>query len=436
MTVLGLLLIVGLFGACAPATLDVDNTWVLLVASTGVSGWGLDNYSIQANVCHAYHTILATGISPEKVILMMPDDLAHDPRNPNPGKIINRPNGTDVYAGVKIDYRGKDVTPTNFLNVLSGNKAAMAGIGTGRVIEGDASTNLFVYLCDHGDYHVIYFNDKNLLASDLHHTIATMHSQKKYNKMVFYLETCLSGSMFDGMYPAEMKVYAMTASKPNEPANMCYCEYIKGACLAGLFSAGWMGLWDDQAKGKRLSFSDSYKYTKKYAQGLQHVSHYGDLELESEDFIPNEIGVTPTPEVSCPIVVPSNLVHLHHLKWKVSHAADEESLKKAQLELDLYMKEEEDIKDLKFKLLELFASESPEIREYQERGVILPSNPQSRVCYEDLVTHFSEHCLHPLRFQGGVTMFANACVMKLDTPKLKREMSAICEQHKAHKVPH
>uniref|UniRef100_A0A0A9XD28 Legumain n=1 Tax=Lygus hesperus TaxID=30085 RepID=A0A0A9XD28_LYGHE len=385
MTVLGLLLIVGLFGACAPATLDVDNTWVLLVASTGVSGWGLDNYSIQANVCHAYHTILATGISPEKVILMMPDDLAHDPRNPNPGKIINRPNGTDVYAGVKIDYRGKDVTPTNFLNVLSGNKAAMAGIGTGRVIEGDASTNLFVYLCDHGDYHVIYFNDKNLLASDLHHTIATMHSQKKYNKMVFYLETCLSGSMFDGMYPAEMKVYAMTASKPHEPASMCYCDLNEGACLAAVFSAGWMGLWDS---------------------------------------------------VSCPVIVPSKLVHLHHLKWKVSHAADEESLKKAQLELDLYMKEEEDIKDLKFKLLELFASESPEIREYQERGVILPSNPQSRVCYEDLVTHFSEHCLHPLRFQGGVTMFANACVMKLDTPKLKREMSAICEQHKAHKVPH
>lgn len=27
-------------------------------------------------------------------------------RNPSPGKIINRPNGTDVYEGVVIDYKG------------------------------------------------------------------------------------------------------------------------------------------------------------------------------------------------------------------------------------------------------------------------------------------------------------------------------------------
>ena len=28
-------------------------------------------------------------------------------RNPTPGIVINHPNGTDVYGGVKIDYRGE-----------------------------------------------------------------------------------------------------------------------------------------------------------------------------------------------------------------------------------------------------------------------------------------------------------------------------------------
>lgn len=34
--------------------------------------------------------------------------IVHDyNRNPTPGEIINRPNGTDVYGGVKIDYKGE-----------------------------------------------------------------------------------------------------------------------------------------------------------------------------------------------------------------------------------------------------------------------------------------------------------------------------------------
>jgi len=34
--------------------------------------------------------------------------------------VFNAPDGEDVYAGVKIDYSGVDVTPTNFLHVIKG----------------------------------------------------------------------------------------------------------------------------------------------------------------------------------------------------------------------------------------------------------------------------------------------------------------------------
>jgi len=40
-----------------------------------------------------------------------------------------------VYEGVRIDYRGADVTAENFLSVLLGDAAAMAGKGTGRVVD-------------------------------------------------------------------------------------------------------------------------------------------------------------------------------------------------------------------------------------------------------------------------------------------------------------
>ena len=75
---------------------------------------------------------------------MQYDDIANNTENPNPGVIINHPNGPNVYEGrllkrsprpsqsilllgVKIDYRQADVTPENFLNILEGKAAAMKG---------------------------------------------------------------------------------------------------------------------------------------------------------------------------------------------------------------------------------------------------------------------------------------------------------------------
>jgi len=34
-----------------------------------------------------------------------------------------------------IDYKGNDVTPSNYLNILLGNAEKMKGIGTGRVLQ-------------------------------------------------------------------------------------------------------------------------------------------------------------------------------------------------------------------------------------------------------------------------------------------------------------
>ena len=85
---------------------------------------------------------------------MMYDDIAYSDDNPHKGEIYNQPGGENVYAGVKkgskhsylfsslkpllalsLDYTGEDVTAENFLSVLRGNKAAMQGTGSGKVLE-------------------------------------------------------------------------------------------------------------------------------------------------------------------------------------------------------------------------------------------------------------------------------------------------------------
>lgn len=66
------------------------------------------------------------------------------------------PNGADVYKGVKIDYSGEDVTPKNFLAVLSGNKRAVKG-GNGKVVRSTHNDHIFVYFTDHGGFGSVSF---------------------------------------------------------------------------------------------------------------------------------------------------------------------------------------------------------------------------------------------------------------------------------------
>merc|ERR1712195_192817 len=92
-----------LFGFAATCTAD---HFAVLVAGSSTYG----NYRHQADVAHAYHVMIENGIPADNIITMMVDDIANSDENPFKGKIFNRPgkNQTDYYAGLKIDYRGKD----------------------------------------------------------------------------------------------------------------------------------------------------------------------------------------------------------------------------------------------------------------------------------------------------------------------------------------
>jgi glycosylphosphatidylinositol transamidase (GPIT) subunit GPI8 len=64
----------------------MDSLWVV-----GIS---------QADVCHAYQILKRGGLKDENIVVFMYDDIAFNTENPYPGKIINKPDGPDVYQGV------------------------------------------------------------------------------------------------------------------------------------------------------------------------------------------------------------------------------------------------------------------------------------------------------------------------------------------------
>lgn len=190
------------FAACA-------NYSVLIAGSNGY-----ENYRHQADVCHAYQTLIKKGFEPANIVVLMYNDVADNKKNPFKGKLFNKPNGEDVYAGCVIDYQGADVTPKNYISVLTGDKNAVANIGTGRVLESTQDDNVFLYFTDHGAPGLIAFPSTVMYANELLATFQKMHDLQKYNKLVYYLETCESGSMFVNL-PTNLNIYAVSAANPS-----------------------------------------------------------------------------------------------------------------------------------------------------------------------------------------------------------------------------
>jgi len=256
--------------------------WAVIVA--GSKSYG--NYRHQADACHAYHVTSKFGIPDERIIMMYYDDIAQSSSNPFKGKIFNKPTasgtpGVDVYEGCKKDYTGSKVTPSNFVKVLTGDSSA-----PGAVLKSTSEDNVFVNFVDHGGTGIIAFPTGSMSSSMLIKALKTMHSKNMYKKLVFYMEACESGSMFEGLLPTDMSIYVTTASNAKESSWGTYCppdDKVNGvelkSCLGDLYSVNWMENAD--SVGKEETLEDQFKIVQK-ATSKSHVMQYGTLEWTSD----------------------------------------------------------------------------------------------------------------------------------------------------------
>ncbi|KAK7275560.1 hypothetical protein RIF29_16679 [Crotalaria pallida] len=92
-----------------------------------------------------------------------------------------------------------------------------------------------------------------LYAFDLIEVLKRKHTSGTYNSLVFYLVACESGSIFEGLLPEGLIIYATTASNAEESSWGTYCpgefpsppsEY--ETCLGDLYSVAWM---EDRGSG-------------------------------------------------------------------------------------------------------------------------------------------------------------------------------------------
>ncbi|KAI7988881.1 hypothetical protein LOK49_LG13G02269 [Camellia lanceoleosa] len=268
---------------------SVGTRWAVLLA--GSSGYW--NYRHQADVCHAYQLLKKGGLKDENIVVFMYDDIAFNEENPRPGVIINSPHGSDVYSGVPKDYIGDDVTVNNFFAVILGNKTALTG-GSGKVVDSGPNDHIFIYYTDHGGPGVLGMpTSPYIYADNLIDVLKKKHASGTYKSLVFYLEACESGSIFEGLLPEGLNIYATTASNAEESSWGTYCpgEYPSPpveyeTCLGDLYSVAWMEDCDIHNL-RTETLRQQYELVKDRTSNDNspygsHVMQYGDLGLSTD----------------------------------------------------------------------------------------------------------------------------------------------------------
>ncbi len=194
------------------------------------------NYRHQSDIMHAHRILKLHGFPDDHIILMIYGDIMYDRFNPYPGNVANIPDGANVYNGVIEDYSGSDLTYMNIHHILTGNKTAMRNIGTSKVLESTSDDDVFIYYSDHGGSGVIALPEEEITVQELNDTLSEMH----FKRLVFYLEACESGSMFDGFLSPDGSIYAVSASTPFESSYAIYYDPERQTYLGDVFSVNWM----------------------------------------------------------------------------------------------------------------------------------------------------------------------------------------------------
>lgn len=207
-----------------------------------------------------------------------------------PGKLYNKPssgsNATDVYEGCKVDYRGSIVTAKLFLSVITGDKSGVPAYG--KVLKSTSSDRVFLNFVDHGGVNIVAFpNGPTLHSSELATALKTMRSKEMYSEVLFYMEACESGSMFQDL-AGDSRIFAVTAANARESSWGYYCmpndkvngKHI-GSCLGDLFSIAWM---EDSDIGDLQESIETQVKRVTTRTSKSHVTTFGDKSFQKEPF--------------------------------------------------------------------------------------------------------------------------------------------------------
>uniref|UniRef100_A0A674GZX3 Legumain n=1 Tax=Taeniopygia guttata TaxID=59729 RepID=A0A674GZX3_TAEGU len=325
---------------------DGGKHWVVIVA--GSNGWY--NYRHQADVCHAYQIVHRNGIPDKQIIVMMYDDIADNEDQPK--------------ALSSIDLM-----------------AQMCMLECPRTIQRS-----------HGAPGLLAFPDDDLHVKDLNKTIWYMYHHKKYQKMVFYIEACESGSMMNHLAD-NINVYATTAANPKESSYACYYDDERQTYLGDWYSVNWMED-SDMEDLRKETLHKQFQLVKKRTN-TSHVMQYGNRSISSMKVMQFQGKGKKAMPISLPPVekydlTPSPDVPFAIMKRKLMATNDISEAKKIAAQMKAYLEVKEFIQESMQKIVTIVTGSTEQTKQILSDRLTISNYD----CYQSAANYFKAHCFN------------------------------------------
>ena len=240
------------------------SNWAVLVSTSRF--WF--NYRHLANVLSLYRSVKRLGIPDSQIILMLPDDMACNPRNAFPGTVYNNADRSlDLYGeNIEVDYRGYEVTVENFIRLLTDRLPE--DVPRGKRLGSDAGSNVLVYMTGHGGNEFLKFQDAEEIGGwDLADAFEQMWEKRRYNEMLFMIDTCQANTLFTHFYSPN--IIAAGSSEIDESSYSHHADNDVGVAVIDRWTYYNLEFLENEVKdpGSKKTLGDLFD---SYDEGLIH----------------------------------------------------------------------------------------------------------------------------------------------------------------------
>jgi len=307
--------------------------------------------------------------------------------------------------------------------------------GSGKFLKSGPNDHVFINFADHGAPHLLAFPNDELYAKDLIKTLETMYKKKKFGKLVFYVEACESGSMFDAL-KKNINIFATTAANGDESSYACYYDDERQTYLGDVYSVKWME--DSDSEDIAQETLDKQFSIVKNETTTSHVMEFGDLtigKMSVSEFQGRKSSFSVTKKTfrkNSEIIdaVPSFEVPLMILRKSLSKAQSENSADKViEIQKQIF-KLESNRKYLLEKVKNVVRLAIPQANKTKMVwSQKLHLSEKNYECYESVARYFSKNCFnlskndYALRY---MFIFVNMCEIGIKPKAMKKAMDIAC----------
>jgi len=280
---------------------DHSDTWVVIVGASRF--WY--NYRHESNVLAIYKTVKQLGVPDSRIILMISEGFACNPRNIYPGRVYSTSDldtAIDVYGDdVEVDYRGYEVTPENFIRLLTGRHDS--SVPRSKRLLSDENSNVFLYMTGHGGEGFLKFQDSEIISSEeLGDSVTQMAQRGRFKEMLTMFDTCHAESLCDGLVADS--IICMTSAHRKEDSYAIDRSTRMGLYMIDAWTDRILGFTDGMSPESDKTLMELFDYANHSYITRSHPQLHYSKNMEERvktakitDFLGNRLAMKLLPKV-------------------------------------------------------------------------------------------------------------------------------------------